>query len=274
MSGSKVIPVTAGGDTTVDVPLLTDEKAALLYESGVATVTFYKGGTILLLLLYTVPSLLVYIYPIISSCAPHWRLAYLLLSPGHQVQSLSLSLVSLLSCNFFSSSSYTPDFATASSALRSQLGAVCVANPWLAGRLVKTKESGVTLRHPAAVIPDSVHVDVLFTSAAAADRTAKGIPDLVPNKPYADMMTELYASKTLVVDTGSSLVDQDKPVTLLTLAGNSACSFEYTHTHTRQSLISCLISHFIIIIKIIYCRTLTESAPGEFAMVFSISHGE
>ena len=43
MSESKINPITAEGGTTVDVPLLKDEKAALLYEFGVATVTFYKG---------------------------------------------------------------------------------------------------------------------------------------------------------------------------------------------------------------------------------------
>lgn len=170
MSESKINPITAEGGTTVDVPLLKDEKAALLYEFGVATVTFYKG-----------------------------------------------------------------DFQVSAEALRAQLGDVCEANPWLAGRLVKVKESGgVTLRHPAAVSADSSHVDTLFTAAGFADLAAAGIPTLAPNKPYAEMMTELYASKKLVVDNGLSLVGKDKPVTLLTLA---------------------------------------ESAPGEFAMVFSISHG-
>ena len=168
MSESKVNPITDGGGS-VDVPLLKDEKAALLYEFGVATVTFYKG-----------------------------------------------------------------DFATASTALREQFGAVVAANPWLAGRLVKSKASGgVTLRHPAVVAPDSSHVDTLFTSANASEAAATGLV-LAPTKPYADMMTELYAGKKFIVDSGLSLVDKDKPVTLLTLA---------------------------------------ESAPGEFAMVFSISHG-
>ena len=170
MAESKINPISAGGNTTVDVPLLKDEKGALLYEFGVASVTFYKG-----------------------------------------------------------------DFAAASSTLRAQFGAICAANPWLSGRLVKAKGSGgVTLRHPAAVTPDSAHVDALFSSIPSTDLAAEGIPSLAPNKPYAKMMTELYQTKKLIVENGLSLVDKDKPVTLLTLA---------------------------------------ESAPGEFAMVFSISHG-
>ena len=153
----------------MDIPLLKDEKAALLYEFGVATVTFYKG-----------------------------------------------------------------DFAAASTALRAQFSSVVTANPWLAGRLVNAKESGgVTLRHPAVVAADSSYIDELFTSANASEAAAKGFV-LAPTKPYAEMMTELYAGKKFIVDSGTSLVDKDKPVALLTLA---------------------------------------ESAPGEFAMVFSISHG-
>jgi hypothetical protein len=42
MSESKINPITDGG-ASVDCPLLKDEKAALLYEFGVATVTLYKG---------------------------------------------------------------------------------------------------------------------------------------------------------------------------------------------------------------------------------------
>ena len=129
MSESKVNPIAAGGGTTVDVRLLKDEKAALLYEYGVATVTFYEG-----------------------------------------------------------------DFQTARDAIRAQFGAVCAANPWLVGRLVKAKESGgVTLRHPTEVTADSAFVDALFTAASADETAGLGIPSLSMTKPYTEMMSELYA---------------------------------------------------------------------------------
>lgn len=123
---------------------------------------------------------------------------------------------------------YRGDFAAAATALRAQLALVVASNPWLAGRLVKTKE-GVRLSHPATPV-DSAEVDALFTASAADSPAALKIS---PTTPYLTTCAAMYKSKTVIVGSGYALLGKDRPVTLLTLA---------------------------------------ESAPGEFALVFSISH--
>ena len=56
---------------------------------------------------------------------------------------------------------------------------------------------------------------------------------LAPTAPYTKICTDMYASKKVIVGSGFSLIGKDKPVAILTLA---------------------------------------ESAPGEFALIFSMSH--
>eukprot|EP00961_Rhodomonas_salina_P185281 2501761-Rhodomonas_salina.1 len=125
---------------------------------------------------------------------------------------------------------YKGDFAAASAALRAQFVLVVAANPWLAGRLVKTK-GGVRLRHPVDLGGDSGEIDALFTAASADDNSSAF--RFAPASPYAKICIDMYASKQVIVGSGSSLVGKDKAVVLL---------------------------------------TLTESTPGEFALVFSLSH--
>lgn len=120
------------------------------------------------------------------------------------------------------------DFAPAKEALRSQLALVVASNPWLCGRLVKTK-AGVRLRHPAE--PSATEIDSLFT-ATSADEASSAFK-LTPSSPYAKICTDMYSSKKVIVGNGYALVGKDKPVALLTLA---------------------------------------ESTPGNFALVFSLSH--
>ena len=93
-------------------------------------------------------------------------------------------------------------------------------------------DNGLRLRHPAS--PSPADIDSLFTATAAGDA---GAFKLRPSAPYTKICTDLYQSGKAVVGSGTSLVgkawDKAKPVALLTLA---------------------------------------ESAPGEFALIFSMSH--
>ena len=120
--------------------------------------------------------------------------------------------------------------------LRAQFARVVIANPWLAGRLVKTK-NGVILRHPSAIELDTadnhIHIDSLFT-ATASDATDPSFFRLNPTSPYTTICSELYKAKhSVIVGPGTSLIGKDKPVALL---------------------------------------TVTESAPGAFVLIFSMSH--
>ena len=120
---------------------------------------------------------------------------------------------------------YKGDYASARKALRDQFAKVVASNPWLAGRLVKSK-TGIRLRVPAEPISDS-DIDPLFTSDTGSAFK------LEPTAPYDKICADMYKSKTVIVGNGYSLAGKDKPLTILTLA---------------------------------------ESAPGEFALVFSLSH--
>lgn len=122
---------------------------------------------------------------------------------------------------------YKGDFKAAVEALRAQYALVVAANPWLAGCLVKTK-GGVCLRHPMK--PSATEIDALFTATSTEDTDAFKI---APNETYTKICKDMYASKKVIIGSGSSLLGKNKPVTNL---------------------------------------TLSESAPGEFALIFSLSH--
>ena len=123
---------------------------------------------------------------------------------------------------------YKGDFAAAAAALRAQLARVVAANPWLAGRLVKTK-AGVRLRHP--VVPTAADVDILFHSSASGD--ASSAFTLTPAAPYGQICTEMYKAKTVIVGSGSAILAKGRPVMLLTLAeaaaGDIALVFSISH---------------------------------------------
>ena len=159
---TQVVPNVVGA---LDIELLKDEAGGLMMESGITTISFYKGG-----------------------------------------------------------------FPAAAQALRAQFDLVVTSNPWLAGRLIKTKtKSGVCLRHPAK--PGAAEIDPLFAATSAEDAAAF---KLAPAAPYIKICADMYASKAkVVVGSGSSITGQNEPVARL---------------------------------------TLSESAPGEFALIFSMSH--
>jgi len=144
------------------IKLLNDEQGGLLYEEGIATITFYKG-----------------------------------------------------------------DAASAAKALREQLTRVVAANPWVSGRLVRKGmvDNNLCLVHQ--VTPSPSDIDPIFASSSAYKPSSK--------TAYPTLLTGMYASKAVIVGSGTSLVDQpNKPVTLL---------------------------------------TITESTePNEFAVVFSMTH--
>ena len=129
---------SVGPAGVVDVELLRDEAGGLLYESGIATVSFYDG-----------------------------------------------------------------DGTAAAAAVREQAARVVAANPWLAGRLVRTRGT-VALRHPEA--PSAADVDALLEGAPAAGLR------LDPSTPYAQLCAALYKAKDVIVASGSSLVGKDEPV--------------------------------------------------------------
>ena len=153
---------TVATEGSNDVPLLKDEVGGLMYEEGIATISFYKG-----------------------------------------------------------------DFQKASDALRAQLAAVVAANPWLVGRLVKSK-AGVVMRHP--VKPSDQHVGSIFVSTSAK---AEGAFKLKPSAPYVEICSEMFKSKKVIVGNGGSLLGKDIPLTLLTLAeleeGSFALIFSISH---------------------------------------------
>jgi hypothetical protein len=123
---------------------------------------------------------------------------------------------------------YKGPFRPASEALRAQFVRVVTANPWLAGRLVKTK-AGTRLRHPNRDA-SSAEIDSLFTVTSIEDA---GAFKLDPTSPYTKICTDMYKSKKVVVQSGYATLGKNKPLTLL---------------------------------------TVTESTPGEFALMFSMSH--
>ena len=120
------------------------------------------------------------------------------------------------------------DFKATSEALRAQLALVVEANPWLAGRLVKSPAKTWCLRHP--IKPSPVDIDLLFVATAGEDKAAF---KLKPSTSYMKICTDMYASKKVIVGNGGATFGKDKPLTLL---------------------------------------TLSESEPGTFALIFSISH--
>eukprot|EP00949_MAST-11_sp_MAST-11-sp1_P000870 g870.t1 len=124
---------------------------------------------------------------------------------------------------------YEGDAAAAGKALREQLSVVVKANPWLAGRLTKTK-SGTRLEYPD--VPDeSIDIDPLFSviTANEADETLKPSS----SNPYVATCTSLYKSKKLLVGNGFSLVGKDEPLMRLTIteseAGNFGLIFSMSH---------------------------------------------
>jgi len=119
---------------------------------------------------------------------------------------------------------YTGNFAEASAAILEQFKKIVAANPWLAGRLVKSKEDGVCLVHPAS--PSEEDINRLFQSTSFGDT---GGFKLAPNASYVDTCRSMYKSKKRVV-VGAGMQD--------------VCTI----------------------------LTLSESSPGEFALIFSISH--
>uniref|UniRef100_A0A7S1XW13 Condensation domain-containing protein n=1 Tax=Phaeomonas parva TaxID=124430 RepID=A0A7S1XW13_9STRA len=125
---------------------------------------------------------------------------------------------------------YRGDFGSAKDALRAQLGVVVAANPWLTGRLVKSK-TGVSLRHSPSPSVDSV--DAIFDAEQGL-----GVDLDWASATYAEVCTALHTkpkapAKRAIIGSGTSLVGKDEPVARLTLA---------------------------------------EAAPGEFALVWSLSH--
>jgi len=150
------------------VPLLKDEAGGLMMETGITTITFYKGT-----------------------------------------------------------------FTAASAALRAQFAEVVKANPWLAGRLVKSK-GGAQLQFPTEGVTEDL-VSAMFASHAFQGANANtSVPYLpAPEQGYEAICTEMYRSGAMIVGSGSALLGADKSIALLTLA---------------------------------------EFKAGEFALVFSLSH--
>ena len=148
--------------TVENVELMKDEGGGLMMESGISTLSFYKGD-----------------------------------STG---------------------------FQKATTSLREQFVKVVGANPWLAGRLVTNKDKGcVNLSYPAE--PSNDDIDTLFSISDEKKYTS--------SMPYVDTCNALYKEDKFMVADGYSLLNKDKPVSLL---------------------------------------TLIESSPNEFALIFSMSH--
>jgi len=106
------------------------------------------------------------------------------------------------------------DFTAAASALKVQFAAVVAANPWLAGRLVKTKE-GVVLRHPT--VPTDSDIGAIFTS----DQSSKPVST---EEKYVDTCAKLFKEKKFVVGMGYYLIGSPDPVVKLSIVGCSGGS--------------------------------------------------
>lgn len=130
---------------------------------------------------------------------------------------------------------YKGDFAAASSAVRAQFGAVVEANPWLCGRLVSGKDAAgkAGVRLRHPTVCSEEQVSAMFASRPLAGGVAgASLPAM--ERGYEAICTEMYKpASQMIVESGLALKDKDKPVCLLTLA---------------------------------------ESKPGEFCVVFSLSH--
>jgi len=128
---------------------------------------------------------------------------------------------------------YKGDFKEAAKAIRAQFALVIAANPWLCGRLVTASDGGVCLRYP--VKPSDADLESLFTASSVEDTatTTTTTFKLSPNLPFSQITSELYACKNTIVQRGGDSLDKDITVALL---------------------------------------TLSESAVGAFALVFSLSH--
>ena len=115
---------------------------------------------------------------------------------------------------------YSGAFKPAAEALRAQLVKVVKANPWIVGRLVKTKK-GKCLRHP--VDPGNAdEIDAIFSAKSAGEASSFKI---APGTPCLKMCAEIYKSKTALVGSGYSLVGKDKRVTSLILAESEPGKF-------------------------------------------------
>ena len=126
------------------------------------------------------------------------------------------------------------DFKPAADALRTQFASVVDANPWLAGRLVEVRGGTCGGSGGTGLRHPAAPsaADVDAMFTATAAADAAAFK-LTPSEPYPEICRKMYRSNKVIVADGSTLVDQSLPTTLLTVA---------------------------------------ESAPGDFAVIFSISH--
>eukprot|EP00586_Coscinodiscus_wailesii_P020264 CAMPEP_0172498320 /NCGR_PEP_ID=MMETSP1066-20121228/112157_1 /TAXON_ID=671091 /ORGANISM="Coscinodiscus wailesii, Strain CCMP2513" /LENGTH=425 /DNA_ID=CAMNT_0013271551 /DNA_START=86 /DNA_END=1363 /DNA_ORIENTATION=+ len=114
------------------------------------------------------------------------------------------------------------NFQPASDALLAQFLRVVSSNPWLAGRLVKTKQ-GIRLRHPINPVASGDYDSLV---SVVPPSSSPDTPTLTPNTPYVDMCNAMYKSKKqIIVPSGNASLDKDKPVTLLTLVATTPLQF-------------------------------------------------
>lgn len=115
---------------------------------------------------------------------------------------------------------YKGDFNLAVNAIRAQFLLVVAANPWLAGRLVSTKD-GIRLRYPAK--PSETDLDSLFKALDTNDIGA--VFKLTPNTPYSKMTKNMFASNKFIVQKGNDCLDNDLPIALLNLSESEKDKF-------------------------------------------------
>jgi len=111
-------------------------------------------------------------------------------------------------------------------AIRDRLSLTVAANPWLAGRLVKRKDDGkIVLRYPKTPTEDNIHdlYKISFLNDIESKLNMKVKPS--PEHPYIQNCNNMYASKSLIVGNGYSLVGKDKPVCYLTISEDKETSF-------------------------------------------------
>ena len=130
---------------------------------------------------------------------------------------------------------YKGDVRAAEPAMQAQLAKVVAANPWLAGKLVKSKAHGVVIRHP--VEPSEADLGRLFfasSSPAGGAADKKKAFKLAPGTPYMKLCADLYKS-SVIVGSGAAIVGKEKYVSSLTLAesseaGSFALVFSLSHS--------------------------------------------
>ena len=130
---------------------------------------------------------------------------------------------------------YKGDVRAAEPALQAQLAKVVAANPWLAGKLVKSKAHGVVIRHPAE--PSEADLGRLFfasSSPAGGAADKKKAFKFAPGTPYMKLCADLYKS-SVIVGSGAAIVGKEKYVSSLALAesseaGSFALVFSLSHS--------------------------------------------